>query len=64
MIGVLHLQSWDMVLVIHLHSWDNGVFIKACKPPLLQVMIDMNNVKKVLGIFRVNRLGKKVTVIQ
>ena len=39
------------------------VCIKACIPPLLQVMIDMNNVKKVLGITRVKRLGGKVMVI-
>ena len=33
--------------------------IKACKPPLLQVMIDKNKEKKVLGINRVKRLGGK-----
>ena len=38
--------------------------VKAHKPPLLQVMIDMNNVKKVLGITRVKQLGGKVTVIR
>ena len=36
---------------------------KACIPPLLQVMINMNNVKKVFGITRVKRLGGKVKVI-
>ena len=39
------------------------ILTKARKPPLLQVIIDMNKVKKVLGINRVKRLGKKVTVI-
>ena len=37
--------------------------IKACKPPLLQVTTLMNKVKKVLGIYRVKRLRKKVAVI-
>ena len=36
---------------------------KACKPPLLQVTTLMNKVKKVLGIYRVKRLVKKVAVI-
>ena len=31
----------------------NILFIKAWLPPLLQVMIDMNKVKKVLGINQV-----------
>ena len=48
----------DIVPVARLEA-----FSKARKPPLLQVMIDMNNVKKVLGITRVKRLGKKVTII-
>ena len=40
-----------------------SIVVKACKPPLLQVTTLMNKVKKVLGITRVKRLGKKVAVI-
>ena len=42
------LCSWETVFIINL-----AVATKAWIPPLLQVMIDMNKVKKVLGINQV-----------
>ena len=47
-----------------IHYYGARIASKACIPTLLQVMIDINNVKKVLGITRViGLLGGKVAVI-
>ena len=54
----------DAHLDIDSHAGQAWVGLKAWLPPLLQVMIDMNKVKKVLGINQVKRLGKKFTVIR
>ena len=58
--GVITWLSWEL----QCRRLQRGVApLSKAWIPLLQVMIDMNKVKKVLGINQVKQLGKKVTVI-
>ena len=60
-----HMYSPLITSYYFLNGWNllSRVTTKACKLPLLQVTTLINKVKKVLGIIRVKRLRKKVTVI-